>query len=161
MTDKRPILLATDGSPSAAGAQREAFELARLTDAPLLVVAVEHVVLPAVGYAAYGYSNIVVELTAAEQKRVAATLEKVEEAATADGIHCRTVEAEGAIAEEICRIASERGARMIVVGSHGWGAGKRLLFGSVSAALLHQAPCPVLVVPAPDAGAGKHVQAAA
>ena len=38
MRDNRPILLATDGSPSAAKAQSEAFELAKLLDAPLLVV---------------------------------------------------------------------------------------------------------------------------
>jgi len=146
MIDRRPILLATDGSPSAAGAQREAFELARLMDAPLLVVSIAHVVLPTVGYAAYGYSNVVAELTDAEHKRVAALLETIEDAAAAEGIVCRTVEADGVAADEVCRIAGERGARMIVVGSHGWGAGKRLLFGSVSTALLHHAPCPVLVV---------------
>ena len=57
----RPILFATDGSPSAADAQKEAFELARRLDAPLVVVSVVHATLPAVGYAGYGYSNIVVE----------------------------------------------------------------------------------------------------
>jgi nucleotide-binding universal stress UspA family protein len=33
----------------------------------------------------------------------------------------------------------------VVIGSHGWGAIRRLVFGSVSSALLHHAPCPVLV----------------
>jgi hypothetical protein len=37
------------------------------------------------------------------------------------------------------------GHRLIVVGSHGWGALRRLVFGSVSTALLHEAPRPVLV----------------
>ena len=36
---------------------------------------------------------------------------------------------------------------LLVVGSHGWGAMKRTLFGSVSAGVLHRAACPVLVVP--------------
>ena len=55
MSDTRPILFATDGSPSAAEAQQEAFELAQRLAAPLLVVSVFHAGLPAVGYAGYGY----------------------------------------------------------------------------------------------------------
>ena len=43
-------------------------------------------------------------------------------------------------------------AAMIVVGAHGWGAFKRLVFGSVSLGVLHEAPCPVLVVRAPAPG---------
>jgi nucleotide-binding universal stress UspA family protein len=35
-----------------------------------------------------------------------------------------------------------------VLGSHGWGALKRAIFGSVSTGVLHHARCPVLVVPA-------------
>ena len=35
---------------------------------------------------------------------------------------------------------------MIVVGNHGWNAIRRAVFGSVSAGLLHEAPCPVVVV---------------
>ena len=42
-----PILLATDGSPSAAEATREAIELARALGAPLIAAAVEHVSAPA------------------------------------------------------------------------------------------------------------------
>ena len=57
MGNSRPILFATDGSPSAAEAQQEAFELAQRLDAPLLVVSVAHATLPAVGYTAYGYSE--------------------------------------------------------------------------------------------------------
>ncbi|HTS72540.1 MAG TPA: universal stress protein [Gaiellaceae bacterium] len=146
MSDTRPIMLATDGSPSAAGAQREALELARLLDAPLLAVTVEHTVLPAVGYSAYGFSQVVAELTEAERKRAEQTAKAVGAAADQVDVRCDTVVAEGAVADQLCLIAKKRDARMIVVGSHGWGAGKRLLFGSVSAALLHQAPCPVLVV---------------
>jgi len=34
---------------------------------------------------------------------------------------------------------------MIVIGAHGWGAFRRVVFGSVSLGVLHDAPCPVLV----------------
>jgi nucleotide-binding universal stress UspA family protein len=61
-------------------------------------------------------------------------------------VRCTTFAADGTAADEICRIAEERDVQLIVVGSHGWGAAKRFLSGSVSTALVHQAPCPVLVV---------------
>jgi nucleotide-binding universal stress UspA family protein len=46
----------------------------------------------------------------------------------------------------IAQTATNCDASLIVVGSHGWGPIRRLVFGSVSTALLHHAPCPVLVV---------------
>ena len=146
MTAKRPILFATDGSPSAEEAQKEAFELARRLDAPLLIVSVAHAALPAVGYAGFGYSNIVAELTQAEHKRVKELLATTATAACAAGLSCTTVSADGFAVEEICEVAAERDAQLIVVGSHGWGAARRFLSGSVSTGLVHSAPCPVLVV---------------
>lgn len=150
MNEKTPILFATDGSPSAAEAQREAFDLAQALDAPLLVVAVAHAVLPAVGYVGYGYSNVLADLTKAERDRVEKLVAKIAAAAYAAGLSCSTVAADGVAAEEICRVAAESNARLIVVGSHGWGAARRLLSGSVSTALVHSAPCPVLVVRSPE-----------
>jgi len=146
MNATRPILFATDGSPSAEQAQMDAFELAQRLDAPLLVVSVVHAAVPAVGYAGYGYSNVVAELTEAEHHRVQGLLGTVAATACAVGLPCTTVLAEGFTVEEICRIASERDAQLIVVGSHGWGTARRLLSGSVSTGLVHSAPCPVLVV---------------
>jgi nucleotide-binding universal stress UspA family protein len=159
MTATRPILFATDGSPSAEEAQKEAFELAGRLDAPLVVVSVAHAALPAVGYAAYGYSNIVAELTQAEHKRVRELLATIATAACAAGLSCTTVLADGFAVEEICEVARERDAQLVVVGSHGWGAARRFLSGSVSTGLVHSAPCPVLVV-RPHEQAGLHVAAA-
>lgn len=155
----RPILFATDGSPSADEAQKQAFELAQRLDAPLLVVSVAHTTLPAVGYAGYGYSNVVAELTQAEHKRVRELLATIATAACAAGLACTTVLADGFAVEEICEVARERDAQLIVVGSHGWGAARRFLSGSVSTGLVHSAPCPVLVV-RPHDQAGLHVAAA-
>ena len=146
MSDKRPILFATDGSPSAAEAQLKALELARLLDVTLLVVSVAHVMLPAVGYGGYGYSNVVAELTDAEQERVKQLLTSTEETVEAAGVRCLTFAADGIAVDEICRIAREREAQLIVVGSHGWGAARRFVSGSVSTGLVHHAPCAVLVV---------------
>jgi nucleotide-binding universal stress UspA family protein len=52
---------------------------------------------------------------------------------------------------EIVRFAQERGADLIVMGTHGYGGVKRLLLGSVADHVVRQATCPVLVVPHPAA----------
>jgi len=149
MIDKRPILLATDGSPSAAEAGREALELAQLLDVTLLVVSVAHTTLPVMAYSGYGYSNVVAELTEAEHHRVEQVLGSLAETAEAAGVRCFTFVAEGAPVEEVCRVAADRDVQLIVVGSHGWGAARRLVSGSVSTGLVHSAPCPVLVIRGP------------
>jgi nucleotide-binding universal stress UspA family protein len=159
MTDKRPVLLATDGSPSAEDAQRDAIELAHALGARLVVVSVAHLALPTVGYGGYGYSNLVAELTDGEHKRVEKLLESVADAANAAGVSCSTVALDGIAVEEISQKAVDYDARLIVVGSHGWGAARRFFSGSVSTGLVHSAPCPVLVVRSPQQ-ANEHVKAA-
>jgi nucleotide-binding universal stress UspA family protein len=52
----------------------------------------------------------------------------------------------GEAAAEIVRIARESGADLIVLGARGLNPLKRLVLGSVSTKVLHDAPCDVLVV---------------
>lgn len=140
----KSIVLATDGSPSAAEATLRAVELAGALDATLVAVAVEHVTVPAYGY--YGYADVVTELGKMEHEHVEEVLAQAKAVATEAGVRCEVVHATGSISEEICDVAAEHEARMIVIGAHGWGPVRRLLHGSVSSAVLHEAPCPVLVV---------------
>ena len=139
----KPILLATDGSPSAEEATREAIELARTLGAPLVVTAVEHVAIVSYGY--YGYAEVYAELRKAEQERCATVLDDITARAREAGVDCEAVPLEGPIVEKICELARERHAGMIVIGAHGWGVLRRFVFGSVSTGVLHEAPCPVLV----------------
>lgn len=148
----KSVVLATDGSPSAAEATVRAVELAHALDATLIAVAVEHLAIPAYGY--YGYADVVTELTKMENEHVDETLAQAHAAAIEAGVPCEVVHATGAIAEEICEVAAARHADLIVIGAHGWGPVRRLLHGSVSSAVLHDAPCPVLVVRSKQPAAG-------
>lgn len=52
----------------------------------------------------------------------------------------------GSAPEEVCALATEIGADVIVVGSHGRGAVQRAILGSVATAVLRSATIPVLTV---------------
>jgi len=60
----------------------------------------------------------------------------------------------GSIPDEILKLAREHDATLIVMGSHGHGALYHLLAGSVTTAVLKEAPCPVLIVPS-ERGSGR------
>jgi universal stress protein A len=50
-------------------------------------------------------------------------------------------------AAEICRVAQERAANLIVMGTHGRTGLAHLFLGSVAEHVIRHAPCPVLIVP--------------
>jgi nucleotide-binding universal stress UspA family protein len=140
----KPIVLATDGSPSAAEATLKAVELARTLGAPLVVVAAEHVELPSYGY--FGYAQIYSEVAQIEKDHVDQTLAQTRKIAEEAGVDCDVVHATGPVVDAICSVAAERNARMIVIGAHGWGLIRRAIHGSISTGVMHEASCPVLVV---------------
>lgn len=63
-------------------------------------------------------------------------------AARAAGIETESFVLEGDAVDRICTSAADPGASLLVVGSHGFGPVRRLVYRSVSTALLHHAPCP-------------------
>ena len=149
----KPILLATDGSPSAEDATLEAITLARAFETTLVVASVAHLTLPAYGNY-YGYGEIAADLHQVEIAHVgellAATKSRIEEAA----VTCETLALDGQPADEICNAAARTQARLVVIGAHGWGRLGRMIHGSVSTAVLRDAPCPVLVVHGREAAEG-------
>ena len=139
----KPVLLATDGSPTAAKATETAIELAQLLDTELVVVCVWDIAYTTVGLAPMPVSGEFAKMQEEEAWKVAAeAVARAEEA----GVEARSLVLRGQPVEEICRAAERYEPRFLVIGSHGWGALKRALFGSVSTGVLHQATCPVLVV---------------
>ena len=137
------ILLATDGSPSAARATEVAIEIAEAANAPLHVVTAWSIPVSAFGYMPL---VIVPEVADAEREKAASAAAQAVEQAAAMGVSVSSEVREGQAVEEICAAARELDASLAVVGAHGWGALKRLVLGSVSTGVLHRAPCPVLVV---------------
>jgi nucleotide-binding universal stress UspA family protein len=142
-TTMKPILLATDGSPTAAEAATRAIELARALGAPLVITTVWQVSYEPIGI----FGPVLPDLDAVGSKEALELAERAATSAREAGVECETVVRRGSPAQEICSIADAADAQLIVLGSHGWGAMRRAIFGSVSTSVLHHAGRPVLVVP--------------
>lgn len=137
------IVVAVDGSVDADRALDLAADLAARYGATLtLLTVVPPTVVPSYGGPIYEPPNqepmnaLYDEVLASRRKRVDNPhIPKVE-----------TVRREGIVVEELLAYLDQEKPDLFVIGSRGLSAGKRLLMGSVSDALVHHAPCPVLVV---------------
>jgi nucleotide-binding universal stress UspA family protein len=62
------------------------------------------------------------------------------------GLAVETLLLDGVDADSLLRVASED-LTLLVMGSRGYGPTRRVLLGSVSAGVVHEAACPIIVVP--------------
>lgn len=127
----RRILLGTDGSRHSEMAGVATAELAKRFGLPVSVLAV------------MGPKHD--EKRRAEGREAA---ERICAALARDGVDAEATVVEGDPGTEVARYAQQRGADLIVMGSHGRTGFGRLLLGSVSENVIGQATCPVLVVKA-------------
>jgi nucleotide-binding universal stress UspA family protein len=88
----------------------------------------------------------------AELQAAESYLTAVAERLRARGCQVETELRTGSPAEEIIARAQATGADLIAMTTHGRGGLGRLVFGSVTSAVLPKAPCPMLVVRARGAG---------
>lgn len=86
----------------------------------------------------------------AEERIESARLKELAKEIETRGITCASVVRFGLPADEILSAATEHGADLVVMGSHGHGALYHLFAGSVVTGVLKRTPCPVLVVPLRD-----------
>ncbi len=149
------ILLASDGSESAAHATEVAVELSKKTESELHVLYVgedsQALLYPQAADTAW----VVQENLASIQEQPGRQFEQVA---------CQTLDAEvqqvravgGTVAQahlrmgtpdaEVVDLAEELGVGLVVVGSRGLGGIRRALMGTVSDSVVRHAHCPVLVV---------------
>jgi len=150
----KPILLATDGSVTAGEAAKTAVGFATALEAPLLIATIWDVAYEPIGI---GFAPVRPDVDRVGHEGALNVVDEAANFASEVGLEVETIIRRGRPVEQICAIADEHDARLIVVGSHGWGAFRRTVFGSVSTGVLHHARQPVLVVPgggdasAPDA----------
>jgi nucleotide-binding universal stress UspA family protein len=133
------ILLATDGSPSAAHALQFAIELCRETGARLYVLTVRTLKQHGDRDAPFGDQmdiQPVIEEIAADAARVARLV----------GVEAEPCTAYGSPAPMIAATGDDLEADLIVVGSHGRGDLASGVLGSVSRGLLGSTRIPVTVV---------------
>lgn len=136
----RTIAVAYDDTDEAKAALKRAEELGLACRATIVVYTVS--APPAVVPGATGYTPAIPPEAGAIVTR---TVKAVDERLAASGR--ALCGAPGAAVVEACE---EVGADLLVAGSRGYGPLMRVLLGSVSTQLMHQAPCPVLVVPRPS-----------
>lgn len=133
------IVVAWDASPQSAPALDLAIGYARARDADLVI--------------AHGRTHAI-------EPDADAELERIKTELTASGLRVRSivrVSLMGDEAEFVADAARETGAELIVMGSRGRTAIAGAVLGSTSQRILHEAPCPVMIVPVhtkqPDAAA--------
>lgn len=135
------ILVATDGSDSAATAIDHAIALAQRFDAPLYGIAVVD--------ERTEYDTGIVDPDEARrhlEERAAGWLADLEATATDGDVSVETTVRSGVPHEEILEYAAERGAGAIVLGSRGRSSFKGALLGSTVDRVVRMADRPVLVV---------------
>jgi len=150
------IVIATDGSESAAEAVKFGLELAaeQLAE-PIFVHVVPGVdVLPPAGFGVTVAPSVPHVLS--EEDRL--PLDEAVEIAAQQGIEARTELLVGHPAAEIVTYADTVDADLIVVGSRGHGTVASALLGSVSRGVLHESRRPVLVVRGAEVHAAAGVQ---
>ena len=147
------VLLAIDGSTHSDAAVAEVAARPRPEGTDIRVLTVVHATAPLVLDPAFVIAAIHVEQTKEQLRRapkiLAAARRRIRRRSPEVSVSTRI--REGVPKDVIVEEAREWDADLIVVGSHGYGRVKRLVLGSVAAAVVASAPCSVQVVRAKHA----------
>jgi len=147
MQEIKSILVPVDGSETSDRAFQTALDVASRYRSKLFVISV--VGSPA--FLAVGSEASPTDLTeyyAKGTEDAKRTIDAALKLAKDDGVDARgeVISGPGSTAEAIVDVATKEKVDLIVMGTRGLGGLKKLVLGSVSNAVLSQAPCSVLVV---------------
>ncbi|WP_437545339.1 universal stress protein [Sorangium sp. So ce367] len=146
----KTLLLAHDFNATSEIALDTAIELARKLSAKLVVAHVYSVPVYSFpeGSSLIPSAEDAARIADAAQRSLDQVLER--RRATTPGVEISGVLRAGVPDEEICRLADEIGAEMIVIGTHARGAVARALLGSVAQRVVRSAKVPVLSIRGPQ-----------
>lgn len=147
----RRVLVPLDGSPVAEAIVPFVSRIARPLGLEIALVRA----VPRIPPQVYEGSRVVLDITERLNQEADAYLRTIADRLSASGFRVLTAVRVGDPAAEILAAARECEADLIAMTTHGRGALGRLLFGSVAEAVLRQAPVPVFIVRATEAGAGQ------
>ena len=150
------ILFATDFSPCSAPAFRYAVEWAKVFEAQLTLfhgISLQ----PGVDIDAGIAQRYLDEQRNVAKEHLKQLLDEASQHVPQAALEMRT----GLASAQICDVAREYKADLIVTGTHGWTGFNRVIFGSVAERVIQRAPCPVLSIPdrSPEVTADMHTLA--
>ncbi len=142
----KTLLVPVDFSDVTARVVEYAGTMAKTFDASLVLL---HIADPEPEFIGYEpgpqtVRDAVAETISEEHRR----LHQLDEQLEADGLKVTALVIQGYPVEKILAEAEKHDADMIIMGSHGHGALRNLLVGSVTEGVMRKAACPVLVIPA-------------
>lgn len=146
--DIKTILVPTDFSEYAAHAYQWALDLADHSKAKVLLF----YATPSLPYLAAPESMFYTDLAKLKHELIAEAEKQMTEFAGKKGASAVMVETRIGVGEavwEICKVAEETHADLIVMGSHGRTGLSHVFLGSVAEQVVRHAPCPVLVARLP------------
>ena len=156
----KQLLAAVDFSKTTNAVLEQAAKLATALDAKLWIVHVTSDETQAMAYESAQFTGYAPEfinlpgdvklardLSAEEFKREHAQLLEISASLRERGIDAQALLLKGDAAKLILEKAKDLQAEIILLGSHGHGLLHKALLGSVSEAVMHKAPCNVMVVP--------------
>jgi len=146
MPEYKTILTTTDFSDPALLGVRYAADLAAKLNCKLILAYVVEERLPALILAAS--SEPIDAIIESHREHAEKSLSEYAEEHLS-GTEVETVVLHGFPHAAIVELARARTVDLIVLGTHGHGFVGRMLMGSTTERVIHEAPCPVMVVPSP------------
>ncbi|AHM57979.1 hypothetical protein EAL2_808p04760 (plasmid) [Peptoclostridium acidaminophilum DSM 3953] len=139
----KKILLPVDGSEYSKAASAVAREMAEKFGAEVVVLRVGE---PDFLDMYYSRKDLEETVEHKMERIAAATIEEDKKLFEGSTLNVKYVTAVGDAASKILDVCEEEGCDFIVIATHGMGAAKRFLVGSVTNKVVHHSPVPVLVI---------------